>query len=138
MKNKIFIALLTTIGFNASAQTLKDAIRLNENEQHDDASAMYKSMISLEPTKGDYYYYWGNNLMDADKADSAAIIGGVVPVFNLDGIEQGKLKLTPDVIANIHLGRITKWCLFFHFIDEFYISYEFTTTTHFNNLTICM
>jgi len=74
MKNKIFIALLTTIGFNASAQTLKDAIRLNENEQHDDASAMYKAMISLEPTKGDYYYYWGNNLMDADKVDSAAII----------------------------------------------------------------
>ena len=38
-----------------------------------------------------------------------AIIGGVVPVFNLDGIESGKLKLTPDVVANIHLGKITKW-----------------------------
>ena len=38
-----------------------------------------------------------------------AIIGGVVPVFNLDGIDAGKLKLTPDVIANIHLGKITKW-----------------------------
>ena len=24
----------------------------------------------------------------------------------------------------------TKWCLFFHFIDEFYINHEFTTTTH--------
>jgi len=38
-----------------------------------------------------------------------AIIGGVVPVYNLDGIDAGKLKLTPDVIANIHLGKITKW-----------------------------
>lgn len=38
-----------------------------------------------------------------------AIIGGVVPVFNLDGVDSGKLKLTPDVIANIHLGKITKW-----------------------------
>ena len=38
-----------------------------------------------------------------------AIIGGVVPVFNLDSVEAGKLKLTPDTIANIHLGRITKW-----------------------------
>ncbi len=38
-----------------------------------------------------------------------AIIGGVVPVFNLEGIEAGKLKLTPDIIANIHLGKITKW-----------------------------
>jgi phosphate transport system substrate-binding protein len=38
-----------------------------------------------------------------------AIIGGVVPVVNLDGIEPGQLKLTSDVIANIHLGKITKW-----------------------------
>jgi phosphate transport system substrate-binding protein len=38
-----------------------------------------------------------------------AIIGGVVPVVNLEGIEAGQLKLTSDVIANIHLGKITKW-----------------------------
>jgi len=38
-----------------------------------------------------------------------AIIGGVVPVFNLDGIAQGQLRLTPDVVANIHLGKISKW-----------------------------
>ena len=38
-----------------------------------------------------------------------AIIGGVVPVVNLDGITPGQLKLTSDVIANIHLGKITKW-----------------------------
>ena len=38
-----------------------------------------------------------------------AIIGGVVPVVNLEGIEPGQLKLTSDVIAGIHLGKITKW-----------------------------
>jgi phosphate transport system substrate-binding protein len=38
-----------------------------------------------------------------------AIIGGVVPVVNLDGVAPGQLKLTSDVIANIHLGKITKW-----------------------------
>ncbi len=38
-----------------------------------------------------------------------AIIGGVVPVFNLDGIAPGQLKLTADVISGIHLGKITKW-----------------------------
>ncbi len=38
-----------------------------------------------------------------------AIIGGVVPVFNLDGIAPGQLKLTPDIVANIHLGKINKW-----------------------------
>jgi phosphate transport system substrate-binding protein len=38
-----------------------------------------------------------------------AIIGGVVPVFNLDGVTPGQLKLTADVIAGIHLGKIGKW-----------------------------
>jgi len=38
-----------------------------------------------------------------------AIIGGVVPVFNLEGVQPGQLKLTADVVANIHLGKITKW-----------------------------
>ena len=38
-----------------------------------------------------------------------AIIGGVVPVVNLDGVEPGQLKLTSEVVANIHLGKITKW-----------------------------
>ena len=38
-----------------------------------------------------------------------AVIGGVVPVFNLDGVAAGQLKMTPEVIANIHLGKITKW-----------------------------
>lgn len=38
-----------------------------------------------------------------------AIMGGVVPVVNLDGITPGQLKLTSDVISAIHLGKITKW-----------------------------
>jgi phosphate transport system substrate-binding protein len=38
-----------------------------------------------------------------------AIIGGVVPVVNIDGIAPGQLKFTSDVIAAIHLGKITKW-----------------------------
>jgi len=38
-----------------------------------------------------------------------AIMGGVVPILNLDGIAPGQLKLTADVMAAIHLGKITKW-----------------------------
>ena len=74
MKRGILITFLITLYFSANAQTLKDAIRLNENEQHDEASGVFKQLIALEPTKGDYYYFWGNNLLDADKADSAAIV----------------------------------------------------------------
>src|SRR3972149_36312 len=36
-------------------------------------------------------------------------IGGVVPVVNVPGIKPGELKLTGDVLADIYLGRITKW-----------------------------
>lgn len=36
-------------------------------------------------------------------------IGGVVPVINVKGIEPGQLRLTGTVIADIFLGKITKW-----------------------------
>ena len=38
-----------------------------------------------------------------------AVIGGVVPVINVDGIAPGQLKLTGDVLAKIYMGSITKW-----------------------------
>ena len=36
-------------------------------------------------------------------------IGGVVPVINVKGIEPGQLRLTGPVIADIFLGKITRW-----------------------------
>ena len=38
-----------------------------------------------------------------------AIIGGVVPIVNIDGVAAGQLKLTSDVVADIYLGKVTKW-----------------------------
>jgi phosphate transport system substrate-binding protein len=35
--------------------------------------------------------------------------GAVAVVFNLSGIQSGQLKLTPDVLADIYLKKITKW-----------------------------
>jgi phosphate transport system substrate-binding protein len=37
------------------------------------------------------------------------IMGGVVTVVNLEGIAPGQLKLTGPVVADIYLGKITKW-----------------------------
>ena len=36
-------------------------------------------------------------------------IGGVVPVINVKGIEPGQLKLSGTLIADIFLGKITRW-----------------------------
>lgn len=38
-----------------------------------------------------------------------AVIGGVVPVINLEGITSGQIKLTSDVVAGIFLGKIRLW-----------------------------
>jgi phosphate transport system substrate-binding protein len=35
--------------------------------------------------------------------------GSVAICYNLEGIASGQLKLTPDVLADIYLGKITKW-----------------------------
>lgn len=38
-----------------------------------------------------------------------AIIGGVVPVFNLKGVVSGGIKFSGEVMADIFLGKIKKW-----------------------------
>ena len=38
-----------------------------------------------------------------------AIMGGVVPVYNVKGVEAGKLRLTGAVLADIYLGKLAKW-----------------------------
>ena len=37
-----------------------------------------------------------------------AIIGGTVPVVNLDGFKPGELRVTGPVLAEMYLGKITK------------------------------
>jgi phosphate transport system substrate-binding protein len=37
------------------------------------------------------------------------IMGGVVPVVNLEGIKPGQMRLTPEVLADIFLGKIKNW-----------------------------
>ena len=37
------------------------------------------------------------------------VMGGVVPVVNVPGVAAGQLKLTGTVLADIYLGKITKW-----------------------------
>ncbi|HNT38127.1 MAG TPA: phosphate ABC transporter substrate-binding protein PstS [Rubrivivax sp.] len=37
------------------------------------------------------------------------VIGGVVPVFNLEGVAPGQLRLSGQVLGDIYLGKITRW-----------------------------
>ena len=53
--------------------------------------------------------------MDPAKLQSAnllqfpTVMGAVVPIVNLPGMETNQLKLTGDLLAEIYLGKITKW-----------------------------
>ena len=51
----------------------------------------------------------GEDLDKAGLIQFPAIIGGVVPVYNIKGVDSGKLKITGEVLANIYLGRIKVW-----------------------------
>lgn len=37
------------------------------------------------------------------------VIGGVVPIVNIEGIKPGELKLSGEVLADIYLGNIKNW-----------------------------
>ena len=37
------------------------------------------------------------------------VIGGVVPVVNIKGIQPGQIKMSGELLADIYLGKVTKW-----------------------------
>jgi len=48
-------------------------------------------------------------LVESNLFQFPVVIGGVVPVVNLKNVKPGDLKLTGNVLADIYLGKITKW-----------------------------
>lgn len=48
-------------------------------------------------------------LKEAGLVQFPAIMGGVVPIVNLEGIQPGQLKMTGKVLADIYLGKIKQW-----------------------------
>lgn len=48
-------------------------------------------------------------LNDAGLIQFPMVIGGVVPVVNIKGIQPGQVKITGEVLGDIYLGKITKW-----------------------------
>ena len=53
--------------------------------------------------------------MAADKLVAAkllqfpTVVGAIVPIVNIDGVASDQLQLTGDIVAQIYLGKITKW-----------------------------
>ena len=51
----------------------------------------------------------GENLDKLAQVQFPAIIGGTVPVVNLDGFRPGELRITGPVMAEVFMGTIAKW-----------------------------
>jgi phosphate transport system substrate-binding protein len=51
----------------------------------------------------------GDNLDKLAQVQFPAIIGGTVPVVNLDGFRPGELRITGPVLAEVFMGTIAKW-----------------------------
>ncbi len=50
-----------------------------------------------------------DELKAAGLAQFPMIIGGVVPVINIEGVKPGQLTLGGELLADIYLGKVTKW-----------------------------
>lgn len=48
-------------------------------------------------------------LAEAGLGQFPSVIGGVVPVVNIQGVTPGKIQFTGPLLADIFLGKITKW-----------------------------
>ena len=50
-----------------------------------------------------------DDLKAAGLGQFPSVIGGIVPVVNVEGVEAGKLKLDGETLAKIFMGTITTW-----------------------------
>lgn len=51
----------------------------------------------------------GEDLEQRGQVQFPAIIGGTVPIVNLDGFKPGELRITGPVMAEVFMGDITRW-----------------------------
>ncbi|MFZ7145956.1 MAG: tetratricopeptide repeat protein [Bacteroidota bacterium] len=73
-KTIIYFSLVVLGAFNVSAQSIQEARKLTESEQYEQASAMYKQLIAAKPTDANLYYFFGDNILSDENADSARIV----------------------------------------------------------------
>jgi phosphate transport system substrate-binding protein len=127
--NKLLATLLAAVTFTAHAQTINGAgatfpaplyakwaeaynketsIRLNY--QSIGSGAGIKQIENKTVTFGaSDMPLKDDKLASLGATQFPTAIGGVVPVINLKDVKPGELKLTGAVIADIYLGKITKW-----------------------------
>src|SRR6266436_1508273 len=93
---------------------------LSYNQKHQDVKLNYQSIGSgggIRQFSDGTVDFGGTDAPMSDSAIAAiagnvlhipTVMGAVVAIYNVPGISQS-LRLTPDVLADIFLGKVTKW-----------------------------
>jgi tetratricopeptide (TPR) repeat protein len=111
MKKISSVILACSFAAALSAQNLQDAIAKTENECFEAAAADYRALIAKDGTKGDNYFYYGENYYKNNNVDSAMIMykkGTEVQATNaLNYIGVGKVLMMQgnDKDANTNLFK---------------------------------
>jgi phosphate transport system substrate-binding protein len=126
---QLFAILLTAISISASAQTITGAGATFPYPIYSKWSELYNKETGVALNYQSIGSSGGIRQIDArtvtfgatdapvagDKLDKngqvqfPAIIGGTVPIVNLDGFKPGELRITGPVMAEVFLGEISKW-----------------------------
>ena len=126
---QLFAILLTAISISASAQTITGAGATFPYPIYSKWSELYNRETGVALNYQSIGSSGGIRQIDAktvtfgatdapvpgDKLDKMgqvqfpAIIGGTVPIVNLDGFRPGELRITGPVMAEVFLGEIDKW-----------------------------
>jgi tetratricopeptide (TPR) repeat protein len=101
---KTIIACALGLGGFLNAQTLQEIIKKTENENFDAAAANFRALILREPTKGENFFYFGENYFKSGDPDSANIFyqkGADVNATNpLNYVGLGKVLLSKGNVAD--------------------------------------
>lgn len=126
---QLFAILLAAISISASAQTITGAGATFPYPIYSKWSELYNKETGVALNYQSIGSSGGIRQIDAktvtfgasdapvagDKLDKngqvqfPAIIGGTVPIVNLDGFKPGELRITGPVLAEVFLGEIDKW-----------------------------
>ena len=127
--NKFLAILLATVSITAQAQTITGAGATFPYPIYSKWSELYNKETGVALNYQSIGSSGGIRQIDArtvtfgatdapvtgDKLDKngqvqfPAIIGGTVPIVNLDGFKPGELRITGPVMAEVFLGEIAKW-----------------------------
>ena len=99
------ITLITFFSFffslYSNAQSIQEARKLTDNEQYENASSIYRALLLNNPSDVSFYYYYGDNLLLSDNADSSKIIfeKGLSIDSTFPLLKIGKAKILLDKIS---------------------------------------